>query len=90
MRYSQETLDEVMQNQQEILDKWRHPNLLEKFVGLDRDNVNIVICGKSGHGKSSLINCIGKHFGLDFQADTNVTECTRECKKYQLCCGVDL
>ena len=84
LSYSQEILDDLLKRQREILDIWRHPDLLQKFIDLDRSAINVVVCGKSGHGKSSLINCIGKHFGLDFNAGTDVTECTTECRKYTL------
>ena len=68
-----------------ILEEWRRPDLMDYFPGLKRDDFNVVVCGKSGHGKSSLINTIGMHVGKSFDAKTDILECTKEATKYSMC-----
>ena len=77
MRYSKDQLDKAMAKREELISEWTRPELLSKFKNWDRKKINGIICGKSGHGKSSLINTIGKYFGEDFKSPVGINECTK-------------
>ena len=76
MRYSKEQLSKAKGRRNEIIKEWSRPRLSDNFRGWNPKQINVIICGKSGSGKSSLINIIGKYLGKDFQSHVDIVECT--------------
>jgi len=75
--YSAEDILKAEEQRDRILSEWNRPRLMNKFEGWDSTEVNGIICGKSGHGKSSLMNCIGSHLGKRFNSSVDIVNCTQ-------------
>ena len=86
MRFSKMELQQIANTKHEILRKWLYPAPdPSKFHNWSKGKFNVLLVGKSGAGKSSLVETIfEKQMGKKISVEIGITETTMEPNEYAL------